>query len=274
VVVGEYNGPTLFELPQLDAVLQETMASAFAGDDVGALGTSELTARATTETPERRAMKALYAAMAELPAPLQMFMAGCPPELEARRHRINCREIVTRNLFALSAGVRRTVCWHLAPEVPHYEDPFTLMELMHGKLPLLGYDGDRLGRRRPAANAFHRLASYLDGAVSVTRVEHDGDPGLFAFTVERAGRGELIVLWKDGDVFSGEVQPPALVDRPRPFEAAFAVDACGDPQPVALHAGRLQLAVSVTPIFVAPEPLDQHQPPWPADPNASRAAVA
>jgi hypothetical protein len=145
---------------------------------------------------------------------------------------------------------------------------------MHGKLPLLGYDGDRLGRRHPAASTFHRLAAYLDGAVSVTRIEYDGDPALFAFTVERAGRGELIVLCKDGDVFSGEEQPAALVDRPWSFEAAFAVDACGAPQPVALHAGRLRLAVSVTPIFVAPEPLDQHERPRPADPDASRAAVA
>jgi hypothetical protein len=82
------------------------------------------------------------------------------------------------------------------------------------------------------------------------------------------------VLWKDGDVFSGEEEPATLVDWPWPFEAAFAVDAFGDPQPVAPHAGRLELAVSVTPIFVAPEPLDDHERPRPADPDASRAAVA
>ena len=60
---------------------------------------------------------------------------------------------------------------------------------------------------------------------------------------ERAGRGELIVLWCDGDVFSGEEEPPTLVDWPWSFEAAFAVDAFGEPQ-------------------------------RPAHPDASRAAVA
>jgi len=40
------------------------------------------------------------------------------------------------------------------------------------------------------------------------------------------------VLWKDGDVFSGEDEPATLVDWPWPFAAAFAVDAFGDPQPV------------------------------------------
>jgi hypothetical protein len=31
-------------------------------------------------------------------------MHGCPPELDAKRDRINCRELVMRNLLALSAG--------------------------------------------------------------------------------------------------------------------------------------------------------------------------
>ena len=33
VVVGEYNGPTLFQLPEVEGVLHETMASAFAATD-------------------------------------------------------------------------------------------------------------------------------------------------------------------------------------------------------------------------------------------------
>ena len=103
VVVGEYNGPTLFELPQLDAVLQQTMVAAFVETAPADMSTVELAARAATETPERRALRALYQAMPDLPAPLQMFMAGCPPELDDLRDRINCREIVTRNLLALSA---------------------------------------------------------------------------------------------------------------------------------------------------------------------------
>jgi hypothetical protein len=65
-----------------------------------------------------------------------------------------------------------------------------------------------------------------------------------------------------------------LVDWPWSFEAAFAVDAFEEPQRVALDAGRLQLAVSVTPTFVAPEPLDQHDRTRPAGSDASHAAIA
>jgi hypothetical protein len=254
VVVGEYNGPTLFELPALTGVVEQTMTAAFGNGEPGDLGTGDLAATASLETPERRAMKALYAAMPELPAPLQMFMAGCAPELEARRDRINCREIVSRNLFALSVGVRRTVCWQLAPEVPRFEDPFTMMELMHGKLLLLSYDDDdHLGQRRPAADTFSQLAAQLQGAAAVARVDRADHPDLLAFTVERNQRPPLVVLWNDGDVFSGEEQELTVVEWPWPHEAAFAVDAFGTPQAVELRGGQLSVAVTVTPTFVSSE---------------------
>ena len=83
VMVGEYNGPTMFEFPELEAVIQRTMFAAFSEGEVGARSTTELAAEASQMTPERRAMQALYAAMPDLPERLQMFMSGCSPELAA-----------------------------------------------------------------------------------------------------------------------------------------------------------------------------------------------
>lgn len=250
VVVGEYNGPTLFELPELDAVLQETMAAAFAAGEAG-LSTLELAAAAATETPERRAMKLLYERMDTLPASLQMFMTGCAPELDALRDRINCRQIISRNLCALAHGVRRTVCWHLAPEVGDYEDPFTMMELMHGKLPLLAYEDGRLGRRRPAAESFRRLAAELQGARSVTAVDDAaGHLGVRAFEVDRPGRGPLAVLWCDGDVVDGEGDEPVRLEWPWPHDTVVARDGLGACAPVSLEHGRLRMALSVTPVLL------------------------
>jgi hypothetical protein len=62
VVVGEYNGPTLFGLPEVAPVLQRTIAGAFPDADAtggGDFSTEGLAANAGLETPERRAMKAL-----------------------------------------------------------------------------------------------------------------------------------------------------------------------------------------------------------------------
>jgi len=249
VVVGEYNGPTLFQMPEVEPALQQTMAAAFDGSD-GDFTAEGLAASACRDTPERKAMKALYARMPELPAPLQMLMADCSPELEDRRHRINSREIVSRNLFALASGVRRTVCWHLAPEIPHYEDPFTMMELLQGKLLLLMHDEEgRLTRRQPAADTFRLLADHLDGVHSVVRVPH---PEVSAFTLERRDRASVVVLWRDGDLFSGEDEPPRIVEWawPWPSEDAVAIDALGVPHTVRRRDGHVIVPVSVTPLFV------------------------
>jgi hypothetical protein len=264
VMVGEYNGPTLFQLPEVEPVLQRIMASAFTDPDAAAgtdFTTDALAASAARDTPERRAMQALYARMSELPPQLQMLMAGCPPELEQLRHRINCRELVSRNLFAFSTGVRRTVCWHLAPEIAHYEDPFTMMELLQGKLLLLNHDDDgHLTRREPAAETFRLLAEHLDGARSVARVPLDRHPDVFAFLVTRPGQPPLIVLWKHGDLFSGEDEPPTTVLWRWPHDRAVAVDALGATQTVQLHDGSLSLSVSVTPLFVTAPSVQEFRP--------------
>jgi hypothetical protein len=252
IVVGEYNGPTLFQLPELDDVLDQTMAAAFTAGSGGVLSTGSLAAGAALDTPERRAVKALYAAMPTLPAALQMFMVGCPPALDELRDRINCREIVSRNLFALAEGVRRTVCWHLAPEVGNYEDPFTMMELMHGKLPLLVYEDGELARRRPAADAFTLLAAQLDGAESVTRIDRT-EPDVFMFAVERPDHGSMLVAWKDGDLIDGEQDVPTLLECEWPGDTLVATDAFGTSRTVELDNGRARLAVSVTPTFLTPQ---------------------
>jgi hypothetical protein len=126
LVVGEYNAPWPNLYPEATAAMERAAQAGLAG---------------------------LYEHMAELPPQLQMFMRGCPKELEDKRDRINCRELVMRNLLALSAGVRRTVCWNLAPDIPGYEDPLSVMDLLFGKLPLLGYQGTELTVRHPPAGA-------------------------------------------------------------------------------------------------------------------------
>ena len=169
VVAGEHAGPQPFEFPAALAVMQQVFAAAFAAAPATS-STDELAARASQDTPERRAMTALYDRIDELPAELAMFMAGCPPELEARRTRINCRQIVTRTLIALAEGVRRTAYWNLAPEYPGPVDHLQMMHLMIGKLPLLGYTDGELSLRHPAAGTFALLAAQLAGARSVTRM--------------------------------------------------------------------------------------------------------
>jgi hypothetical protein len=219
LVAGEYNAPWPNLYPEAAAAMQAAMAS-------------------------------LYERMPSLPPQLQMFMRGCPPELEAKRHRINCREIVMRNLLALASGVRRTICWNLAPEIPGYENHLSVMDLLFGKLALLDYEGTELSRRHPAADTFALVAGRLTDVDSVVRIEVPGRPSLYLFEVRRRGLGPLLMVWDQRDSFSGEDDPPVAFDWPWPEARAAAVDAFGQPQPAEVRDGRVHLEASITPLLI------------------------
>jgi hypothetical protein len=250
LVVGEYNAPWPNLYPEATAAMEQVMAAAFAS---GAAGQG--TGTAPQRTPEEAAMASLYEQMASLPPQLRMFMRGCPKELEDKRHRINCRELVMRNLLALSSGVRRTVCWNLAPDIPGYENPLSIMDLLFGKLALMGYVGTELRHRHPSAETFALLADQLAGVEvdGVTRLEVPERPSVLLFEAHRSGRGPLLVVWDQRDSFHGEEEPPIAVDWPWPAPQAKAVDALGAAQSADVLDGRVHLQVSVTPLFVTAE---------------------
>jgi hypothetical protein len=175
IVAGEHGGPAVFEFPLLDAVLQETLASAFAE----------------------------------------------PPATQS-----------TGELQERPAGA---------------SDPYQMMHLVSGKLMLLDYEDGVLGRRYPAADTFQLLAAALAGVVEVTRI----GSAVYAYRVERAGRGPLLVVWDRRDTFDGEDEPPVPVSLPWPAPAATAVDAFGGRHAVEVGARRVRLLVSDTPVLIA-----------------------
>jgi hypothetical protein len=249
LVVGEHAGPQPFEFPDATAVMQQVFTAAFT-EAPQAQSTTELAAQAGQQTPERRAMAALYARMDDLPPTLQMFMAGCPAELEAKRHRIACRQVVQRTLLAQACGVHRTAYWNLAPEYPGPVDHHQMMHLLIGKLPLLSYCDGRLGGRNPAADTFALLADQLTGTQAVTRLRRSDHPALHAFRVDRGERGPLLVLWDHRDAFHGEDEPPVTITWPWPGAAATATDVFGQTQTLPGQDGQLRLPVSLTPLFI------------------------
>lgn len=253
VVVGEYGGPTLLGFPALEPVMQQIMMEAFGGGGGAPLDSNDLARQ--DDTPDRRAMRALYSAMSGLPAELQMFMQDCPPELAARRDRIACREIVTRNLLAMSEGVTLTLAWNLAPEVPDYRDRYNLMGFLSDKLALMDFEHGALATVEPAGEAFRRFAARMQGATSVRRLP--AEAGIVAVEVVRQGRGPLHVVWAEADAFAGEDQPARPLSWPWPHPAAAIVDALGASRDVAPRDGRLELDVTVTPLLI--EPQDQPQ---------------
>jgi hypothetical protein len=249
VVVGEYAGPSLFEFRDAEQAMQDALAAIFAAP-VGPQSTDALKEQARQETAERRAMRALYARMSELPPRLQMFMAGCAPELERKRHRIACRQLVMRNMLAAAAGVHRTLYWNLAPELPGPVDPYVIMHLLIGKLPLLDYSEGRIERHYPEADAFVRVARVLNHAVRVERVTLADDPAVYAFRVERVDAAPTLVLWERRGTFDGECAAAVTVRVPWSQGGAHIEDAFGSVRLEDAVDGTLRLAVTDTPLFI------------------------
>jgi hypothetical protein len=260
LVAGELAGPQPFEFPAAMTVVEQAFMAAFAGAAAAAapgqstvdLSTGELAGRVGQDTPEQQAMDALYARMNDLPPELAMFLEGCPPELEARRQRIQCRQIVQRTVLALAGGVRRTAYWNLAPEAPGPMDRRQMMALLIGKLPLLGYDGTALTVRHPAAATFALLAEHLAGTTSVTRKSLAGSPSVQAFEIIRYGRQPLLIIWDQGDTFHGEQDPPVPVRWPWPAPAATVTDAFGESADIQAQDGALPLLAGATPLLAEP----------------------
>jgi hypothetical protein len=251
LVVGEYNGPWPNLYPEATAAMEQAVADAFAAAGGGSRDQNPAShGGAPQRSQEEIAMQSLYEQMAGLPLQLQMFMRGCPPELDDKRHRINCRELVMRNVLALSAGVRRTACWNLGPEIPGYQNPLSIMDLLFGKLALLDYDGTELRRRYPSAETFALLAGQLADVESGNLVPVPAQPELILFEVRRAGREPLLVVWAQRDSFRGEDEPPVMFEWIWPAERASAVDALGQPAAVEVRDGRVSVRVSVTPLFI------------------------
>lgn len=233
IVVGEYNGPWPALFQDAMAILQAPAQAMGSGRGDG----------------EQAAIAQLYRRREELPPTLQMFLADCPPQLAAKRYRMACREIVMRNVLAFSAGVRRTVCWNLAPEAPGFDNRFSLMDVMFRTFALMDFQGTELAVRHPTAEAFALVARELTGADLVRRIEGAG-PDHQMFEVRRPGREPLLVTWLDRDPFHGEDEPDTEVVVAWRPAVPQGVDALGRPVPVESREGSVRLPLGCTPVFV------------------------
>jgi hypothetical protein len=238
IVSTEYGGPNLFEFPQnrqyLPVVSSWTQSVATSGAE---------------GEPPRNPIAELYEKMSSLAPQTQMFMIGCPAELEAKYQRIQARGIVMRNLFALSAGVQKTLYWYLPATPASGAQRFNIMALMYGKIGLIELQDGALSKRLTGADTFERMTKALAGVKQVRKIEVSGRPSIVLFEVDRGGRGPVHVVWERRDAFTGEDSPAVPFEWSWRSKAAKAEDALGHRMPVEVRDGKLHLSVSLTPIF-------------------------
>ncbi len=238
----EYGGPNLYEFPANLKYVALVLAWSQAMAKTGGANTSG------PDSP-RGKIEAMYKDMSSLAPQTQMFMLDCPPELNAKYERIQARSLVMRNVLGLSAGVQKMLYWQF---LYGHGDRDDVMTLMYGKIGMVGFENGELKKRYLVADVFERMAKALAGVRVVKKVEVPGKPDIFLFEVDRGTRRPAYVVWQKRDAFTGEDAPPVAVDWAWTRKKATAVDALGQTIPVAVRKHRVQLSVSLTPVFVEP----------------------
>ena len=251
VVVGEYNGPTLFDFPGALAALEQAMTAAFAESaraPAVTMSTADLAGQVAAESPDRRALRRLYDDADRQPRELRMFMADPPAGLAALRDRVACRQLAQRALLALSAGVRTLVCWNLAPVIGGYTDPYNVMDLMFGTLALMDWRDGRISAVRPTGHAHRLLARRLAGVTGLAPVAAGG--GVHAFRMFTGTGPDRLAAWAGGDDPLDEDGPARRVRLDWPYRTARATDVFGHHPGLRLDSGTVELELGGTPVFI------------------------
>lgn len=238
IVATEYGGPGFFEfaanrkyIPYIAAWSQGTAAGNAANASPGS------------------SINDLYENMAQLAPETQMFMMGCPPELDAKLLRLEARDIAIRNVLALSAGVERTAYWQLVQLTLPRDN---LMQLMYGKIGLYGIENGAPVKQVPIADAFQRTAEALNAVKQVKRIALSDYSDIDYFELQRGGALSAFAIWRRGDRFTGESEPPIAISLHWPYGRVTATDVLGATVAVELAQENLRLKVGVTPIFLEP----------------------
>jgi len=236
IIATEYGGPGLFEFPvnrkYVPLVISWSQSMATQGN---------------SGERQKSPIAEMYANMPSLAPETQIFMQGCSPELQKKFERIQARDMVMRNVLALSAGVQKTLYWDLWNDASNRDD---LMTLMYGKVMMMGYENKKLKKQFPIAKAHARMAPHLKGVSEVDRIELPDRPNVFLFEIHRKRRASAYIVWEQRDSFTGEDSPATLTALPISVKSPTASDALGNAIPVELRGSTIRLPVSLTPIYI------------------------
>jgi len=108
---------------------------------------------------------------------MQMFLKDASQELEGKRDRINCRDIVQRTVIALSFGVNKLWYWNLTSRRYAALGPHPVF----GKLRLMD---EQFKNRYPAFYTYQQMVEKLKDLHSVERVNAISD-NIYLFRVNK-----------------------------------------------------------------------------------------
>ena len=237
IICTEYNGPGFFGFPvNFKYVGQVTAWSR-------AVAIHDTSAYTNLKNP----LQDMYDSINKLAPQTQMFMMDCSKELNDKYDRLQCRDIVMRNILAFSSGVQKTMYWDLWNNT---NNKYDLMTLMFGKNKLVEYENGMVIKEYPEVDVFKRMTSYLSNTKMIQQVNMPDKPLLYLFEITGANNNKTYVVWEKRDAFSGEDQPATHYTLPWNSGTAKAVDVFGNAISATVSNNNLAIDISVTPIFI------------------------
>ena len=168
-------------------------------------------------------------------------------ELEEKRHRIECRDIISRTLLALWSGVEKCWWWNL---IARKHPVLGIHHPIFGKLRLMEIED---WSKRPAFYAYQRMVEKLKGLESIERIDV-GNEDIFLFKVKK-DEEDIYVLWERRDLFYGENLSPTFFEFDCSFKKALVTDVFGNEEVIETKNGILKLNISDTPVYIEEYPM-------------------
>ena len=167
---------------------------------------------------------------------LRMFMEDSSKELQDKRHRIHCRDIVSRTILTLSCGIKKLWYWNLI-NPPH---------ITFGKFRLMD---EKFKERYPAFHAYQRMVMKLRGMRSIARLKTKRKD-IYLFCIQKDQGKRLYVLWEKRDPFHGEDIPPTRFEHTIDGKTVKITDVFGNANTKETEHTRLKIDVTDTPQYV------------------------
>ena len=237
IICTEYNGPGFFGFPVNFKYVGQVM------EWQRVVATHDTVAYAKMKNP----IADMYDSINTLAPQTQMFMMGCNKELNDKYDRLQCRDIVMRNVLAFSSGVQKTMYWCLFDNT---DNKYDLMTLMFGKNKLLEYSKGKVVKEYPEVAVFKRMADYLDDVKTIKRIDVPGKEMLYLFEISGKDKSIRYVAWEKRDAFSGEDKAPTNYVLPISLNDVKATDIFGDKIETKTSAGQVGINLSDTPVFI------------------------
>jgi hypothetical protein len=228
IVTTEYGGPTPVQFSEFKEVRRKLTGGKLLNE----------------QGSRRKAWQELNQSYKDLPPSMQMFLKHASKELDDKRHRINCRDLVQRTIIALNAGVEKFWYWNLISRSHPKFGPHPIF----GKLRLMD---DKFKIRYPSFYAYKDMVKNIGDIRSIKKID-TGDVQIYLFKILKAKDKIVYVVWQKRDLFHGEDHPASSLLLALPHQRYKINDIFGKKHLTEFQNGKLFLKVSGTPLYLEP----------------------